>query len=47
MLKEINARSGVAVSLSTDVNMMQNNIKPIVCSTIRGTRDNPEKHLTR
>ena len=35
------------VSLSTNVNIIQNNIKPTVCSTIGGTKDNHEKHLTR
>ena len=35
------------VSLSTEVNLVQNNIRPIVCSTIRGTKGNHEKHLTR
>ena len=35
------------VSLSTDVNIIQNNIKSIVCSTIRGTKDNHEKCLPR
>ena len=34
------------VSMSTDVNIVQNNIKPIVCSTIRGTQNNHEKHIT-
>ena len=34
------------VSLSTDVNIVQNNIKPIECNTIRGTQNNHEKHLT-
>ena len=34
------------VSLSTDVNIVQNNIKSIVCSTIRGNKNNHEKHLT-
>ena len=35
------------VSLCTDVNIVQNNIKPIACSTIRDTKNNHEKHLTR
>ena len=35
------------VSLSTDVNIVQNSIKPIVCSTIRGNKNNHEKHLTK
>ena len=47
MLKEINAKSGVVHLLSTDVNFIQNYIKPIVCSTIGGTKDNHEKHLIR
>ena len=34
-------------SQSTDVNIVQNNIKPIVCNTTRGTKDNHEEHLTR
>ena len=34
-------------SLSSDVSIIQNKIKPIVCSTIRGTKDNHEKQLTR
>ena len=34
------------VSLSTDVNIVQNNIKPFVCSTTRDTKNNHEKHLT-
>ena len=33
------------VSLSTEINIVQNNI--IVCSTIKGTKDNHEIHLTR
>ena len=35
------------VSLNTNFNIIQNNIEPFVCSTIRGTKDNHEKHITR
>ena len=35
------------MSLSTDVNIVQSNIKPIVCSTIKCTKDNNGEHMTR
>ena len=35
------------VSLSTDVNIVQSNIKPIVCSTMKCTKDNNEEHMMR
>ena len=34
------------VSLSTDVNILQSNMRPIVCNTIGCTKDNHEKYLT-
>ena len=35
------------VSLSTDVNIVQSNVKPIVCSTVQCTEDNNEENMTR
>ena len=35
------------VSLSTDDNIVQSNIKPIVHSTIKCTKDNNGEHMTR
>ena len=35
------------VSLNTHVSIVQNNIKPIVCSSSRGTKDNHEKLVIR
>ena len=35
------------VSLSTDVNIVQSNIKPIVCSTIKCTKDDHGELMTR
>ena len=34
------------VSLSTDVNILQSNMRPIMCNTIGSTTDNHEKYLT-
>ena len=35
------------VSLSTDVNIVQSNIKPIVCSAIKCIKDNNGEHMMR
>ena len=35
------------MSLSTDVNIVQRNIKPTVCSTIKCTKDNNGEPMTR
>ena len=35
------------MSLSTSVSIVQNNIKPIVCSTIKCTKDNNGEPMTR
>ena len=35
------------MSLSTEVNIVQSNIKPIVCSTIKCTKDNNGEPMTR
>ena len=35
------------VSLSTDVNTVQSNIKSIICNTVKYTKDNNEENMTR
>ena len=35
------------VSLNTDVNILQTNMRPIVCHTVGCTKDSHEKYLTR
>ena len=35
------------VSLSTDVNTVQSNIKSIICSTVKCTKDNNRENMTR
>ena len=36
-----------SVSLSTDVNTIQSNIKPFICSTVKCTKNNNEENMTR
>ena len=47
MLMEINAKMWFGVSLSTDVNTIQSNTKPIICSTVKCTKKNNEENVTR
>ena len=43
--KEDRSKEWCGVSLSTDVNTLQSNMRPIVCNTVGCTRDNHEKNM--
>ena len=43
MLREINVKYGVVLSLSNVVNTVQSNIKPVICSTVKYTKENDKE----